>query len=591
MKRTLLFPLLAALALGSGACQKQQTEAERNTEIERQVQQRLNAGRQADDRKKLAQRQAELEARLNALAAAQIRPTATATLAAAESTSSPTTAAAPDAESGSYSTFYRKLEPYGDWMETGDYGYVFQPRQAAHSRDWRPYTNGHWVYTDAGWTWISDEQFGWATYHYGRWIRLRSVGWVWVPGEQWAPAWVSWRRGNDYVGWAPLPPEAQFDRQTGIRNWADNYYDIGPEQYAFVPAAEFGRKLSPREIVATERNVTIISQTTNVTNITYSNSVIVDRGPSYDDLQSRSRQPIERFRLERTQDFKTEAPVFRGEVVALPTMDFRPAERAARPKRVVRTIAQPVAERGWTGIKDAQAAQKARARMQAEATPPANLPPKRFVRPERKTVIPPRPAPAKVGQVVNPAVSTASAIPVGTPAPLPNNPPQASHAATAPAATSRRSPVPAISPRPRRPQLSVTPAASAEPTHPIPAENIFSPKQADRNGHDTVRASQEEKRKQHQQAQTQRRAEREQQMAEPRGKKRDREKASSTPPSSSTPAESTATATPAATIPNPSPVPDRKNAVEESRAERAERRTKLGPANPDASASPGPRQP
>src|SRR5678815_877255 len=135
-----------------------------------------------------------------------------------------------------------KLEPYGDWMEVGDYGYVFQPRQAAQSRDWRPYTNGHWVYTDAGWTWISDEPFGWATYHYGRWIRLRSVGWVWVPGEYWAPAWVSWRTGNDYVGWAPLPPEAQFDRETGIRNWADNYYDIGPEHYTFVPAKQFGAK-------------------------------------------------------------------------------------------------------------------------------------------------------------------------------------------------------------------------------------------------------------------------------------------------------------------------------------------------------------
>ena len=129
----------------------------------------------------------------------QKRPAATATPEAAESTSSPTTAFDPDAESGSYSTFYRKLEPYGDSTETGDYGYVFQPRQAAHSRDWRPYTNGRWVYTDAGWTWISDEQFGWATYHYGRWIRLRSVGWVWVPGEQWAPAWVSGARAR-YVG-------------------------------------------------------------------------------------------------------------------------------------------------------------------------------------------------------------------------------------------------------------------------------------------------------------------------------------------------------------------------------------------------------
>ena len=86
-----------------------------------------------------------------------------------------------------------------------------------------------------------------------------------MPGEQWAPALVSWRKGGDYVGWAPLPPEAQFDRETGIHNWADNYYDIGPDQYAFVPANEFGRKLTAREIVPTERNVTIINQTTNVT--------------------------------------------------------------------------------------------------------------------------------------------------------------------------------------------------------------------------------------------------------------------------------------------------------------------------------------
>ena len=71
----------------------------------------------------------------------------------------------------SYDTFYRKLEPYGAWRESADYGYVWQPR-AAQSRNWRPYTDGRWAYTDAGWTWVSDEPFGWATYHYGRWTRL-----------------------------------------------------------------------------------------------------------------------------------------------------------------------------------------------------------------------------------------------------------------------------------------------------------------------------------------------------------------------------------------------------------------------------------
>ncbi len=144
-----------------------------------------------------------------------------------------------------------------------------------------------------------------------------------------------------------------------------------------------------------ERNVTIINQTTNVTNITYNNSLIVDRGPSYDELRARSHQPIERLRLERTQDFNDESPVSRGQVVALPTADFHPAERAARPNRVVRNIAQPEVERGWSGIQDVQAAQKARARREAEGTPPPNLPPKRFVRPEKKTPVLPRPTPGQ----------------------------------------------------------------------------------------------------------------------------------------------------------------------------------------------------
>jgi hypothetical protein len=599
MKRIL--SLIAALALGAGACQKQPTEAERKAEIERQVQQRLDAERQADDRQKMAQRQAALEAQVEALAAKQNRPVATATPVVTESFSTAATASVPETGDGSYSTFYRKLDPYGDWMETGDYGYVFQPRQAAQSRDWRPYTNGHWVYTDAGWTWISDEKFGWATYHYGRWMRLRNVGWVWVPGEEWAPAWVSWRKGDDYVGWAPLPPEAQFDRQTGIHNWADNYYDIGPEQYAFVPANEFGRKLSPHEIVPAERNVTIINQTTNVTNIVYNNSVIVDREPSYDDLRSRSRQPIARYRLERTNDLNNDVPVFRGEVVALPTADFRPAERAMRPPRVVRTIAQPIVERGWAGIQNAPEAEKARAKMQAEATP-ANLPPKRFVRPEQRTALSPRPTPVKVSQAASPTVSSTTAIPVGTPAPLPSNPPPAPPTATAHAATARPNTTPALSPRPRspggRPQPSAT---SAEPAQPSPADNIFSPKEADRNQRNKARAAQEEKRKQRQQEQTQRQVERQQKTEERRGQKPGRPEASPSATSEKpTPIASPAASEAATTAPAPSPTPavsDKKNAAAQRRIRRAEKRAKRGQTNleaspePEASAQPSAHQP
>ena len=105
---------------------------------------------------------------------------------------------------GSYDVFYDRLQPEGNWYDDDTYGYVWQPRVAERDDRWRPYTDGHWAYTDRGWCWVSNEDFGWATYHYGRWIRIRGRGWVWIPGNEWAPAWVSWRHTDDdeTVGWA-----------------------------------------------------------------------------------------------------------------------------------------------------------------------------------------------------------------------------------------------------------------------------------------------------------------------------------------------------------------------------------------------------
>jgi hypothetical protein len=524
--------LIAALALGVAACQKRSSEAKQNAKNERRVPRRLDPEQRAQERQKMAQRQADLERRIDALAAKLKHSPAPTNSGASESLSTPPAGAVPDRAGDSYSVFYRKLEPYGDWMETSDYGYVFQPRQAAEGRDWRPYTDGHWIYTDAGWTWLSDEKFGWATYHYGRWIRLRGVGWVWVPGEQWAPAWVSWRQGGDYVGWAPLPPEAQLDPETGIRNWADNYYNIGPEQYAFVPANEFGSKLSLREILPTARNLTIINQTTNVTNIVYSDSTVVDRGPSYEDLRGGSRHPIQRLRLERTNESNIEGPVFRGEVVSLPTVEFRRAERATRPDRVVRKIAQPVVERGWAGIENTQAAQEVRAKMEAEVTPPTNLPPKRFVRPNQKNGNLSRPVPTTPGQIVSPAVSAATAIPIGTPAPLPSNPP------TAP------------------------PTASPRPSPTAPAKNVSSPKLT---GRESAGPAMEETRKRRQ-------AERQQQKQQ-----RTAQKFGSAP------------ASPSATTSSASPTPDasgRKEAAVQRRTTRTERNATKKQAEPETTPEP-----
>jgi hypothetical protein len=108
--------------------------------------------------------------------------------------------------------FRTPLEAHGHWTHNDRWGDVWTP---AHiEKDWAPYTRGHWVYTDDwGWYWASDDSeadWGWAVYHYGRWFFDPAEGWIWIPGREWAPAWVSWRRGEQRIGWAPQPPDEVF---------------------------------------------------------------------------------------------------------------------------------------------------------------------------------------------------------------------------------------------------------------------------------------------------------------------------------------------------------------------------------------------
>jgi hypothetical protein len=491
-----IFALLIAVALSIFcSCQKEQTEAERKAEIDREVQQRLDAEHQAQEKEKLAQRETELSEREKALAEKESAAVATkASEREAPSTRTEQRTARIDERgpTASYNTFYTKLDRYGAWRETGDYGYVWQPREAESSRNWRPYTNGHWVYTDAGWTWISNEPFGWATYHYGRWTRLRNIGWVWVPGDEWAPAWVSWRKSNDYVGWAPLPPEARFDRRTGIHNWSDNYYDIGPDQYAFVPVNEFGAQRIETTVVPRERNLTIINQTTNVTNITYRNTTVINQGPDYDEARSRSREPIQRLRLQRetTVDFGTEGPrpMVRGEVVVVTAPVFAARQRAERPPTVKETIAQAAVDLGWAAITDHREAEKARAKMKSEAKAPADAPSKKFVKPESAPAAETTAAPATSTSSSAAATTTtapkesASATPLPTATERPRTParsaetpesvmtPTATPAPTAiPRATSSPTASPSVSPRQSR---LLTPSVTPRRATPLPTSSV-----------------------------------------------------------------------------------------------------------------------
>src|SRR5881398_917108 len=161
--------------------------------------------------------------------------------------------------------FYDNLSG-GNWIDVEGYGYGWQPDLAVNDQNWRPYADGYWAYTDLGWTWVSYEDFGWATYHYGRWAKLSDVGWVWVPGRdadlEWGPAWVSWRTGGEYIGWAPLPPEtSSVVESRPLTGHLDVEFNIGPEYYNFVDVRYIGEPVLRERIVAPAQNITYIQQT------------------------------------------------------------------------------------------------------------------------------------------------------------------------------------------------------------------------------------------------------------------------------------------------------------------------------------------
>jgi hypothetical protein len=184
--------------------------------------------------------------------------------------------------------FYDDLAPYGNWIERPSYGWVRTPR--AFSTSWHPYQNGHWVWSDEGWVWVSDEPYGWATYHYGRWYDDPEIGWSWVPGDDWAPAWVSWQEGGDHVGWAPLPPGVNISVSYG-RGYGDYAYGIAPEDYTFVPEQRF---LAPRiaDYVLPQAQIyPIFGRTRNWTNYRNQGGRWFNQGVPVDRFQRFARVP------------------------------------------------------------------------------------------------------------------------------------------------------------------------------------------------------------------------------------------------------------------------------------------------------------
>lgn len=152
---------------------------------------------------------------------------------------------------------YEDLDQYGGWRPTREYGTVWFPH--VQNTNWAPYRYGHWDWIAPwGWTWIDDEPWGFAPFHYGRWINDQG-SWGWVPcppqrttyygndygggvydrGEYvrpvYAPALVAWVGGSGFavsvgsggggqsIGWFPLAPrEVYVPSYPASRRYVEN---------------------------------------------------------------------------------------------------------------------------------------------------------------------------------------------------------------------------------------------------------------------------------------------------------------------------------------------------------------------------------
>ena len=120
-------------------------------------------------------------------------------------------------------TGYEDLDRYGSWSNDSEYGALWMP---SVSSTWVPYRDGRWTWIAPwGWTWVDNAPWGYAPFHYGRWVQVNRR-WAWAPGHHerrpvWAPALVGWVGGAGWnlnfnsrpsagQGWYPLAPHERF---------------------------------------------------------------------------------------------------------------------------------------------------------------------------------------------------------------------------------------------------------------------------------------------------------------------------------------------------------------------------------------------
>ncbi|MBZ5543447.1 MAG: hypothetical protein LAO07_07185, partial [Acidobacteriia bacterium] len=375
---------------------------------------------------------------------------------------------------------YEDLDDYGDWRNDSNYGHVWFPTRV--SAGWAPYRDGHWDWISPwGWTWVDDASWGYAPFHYGRWVTVGGR-WGWVAGPVdvvpvYAPALVVFLGAGGIgfggnVGWFPLGPREVYVPSYNVSRGYMNRVNIS-------------NTTVNNTIITNVYNTTIIHNSTNITNVTYVNRNVAGAVTAVPQRAFVNAQPVARVAVAVNAREMASGPVSSRATVA-PSRESvlglraNSAGHVAAPppavasRRVIAKAPPPPPPVPFARQQQALAAHPGQplVRREVQTLRPANTP---AAQPMVKLAPPGKPATPNMGRPGNQPGNPPNAGRPGQPANMPpanrpGNQPAANERpeATQPAPITR--PEPAKRPEPTQPKPITRPEPPSRPeaTQPAP---------------------------------------------------------------------------------------------------------------------------
>jgi hypothetical protein len=232
---------------------------------------------------------------------------------------------------------YQDLDDNGGWRPVPEYGRVWFPHTTIV--DWAPYRYGHWVWISPwGWTWVDDEPWGFAPFHYGRWVTVRGV-WGWIPCAPapvvvgvayvrpvYAPALVAWVGGEHWgvgigvggvaagVAWFPLGPREVYVPSYPVSRTYVNNVNVTNTTVNTTVVNNYYNNVVVNKNVTVNNNNTVVNNNvnvnnTNVTNIKYVNQSVPGAVTATSHEAFTSAQPVARNMVKVDTRQMASAPV------------------------------------------------------------------------------------------------------------------------------------------------------------------------------------------------------------------------------------------------------------------------------------------